>query len=125
MSYARGRCWDIFLWVFHFYEVFEKESGESIDGYKEVAMKYLAHLGSSLIEFKRRALNSEMDAEEEGITIRELTSQIKLCFKSYSDIPHMEKIDPQDEASLDFPDRERYGFRAKETPGPFTRKNVS
>lgn len=122
MAYARGRCWDILFWVFHKYEVFDKETGEMIDGFSQVAMRYLAHLGSTIIEFKRRSVESQMDPEL--FTVKALTRQVKHCFKSYDcdDVLPMEPSDAEGVASLAFPDEEKYGVRASVSPKPFSRK---
>ena len=124
MAYARGRCWEIILWVFHVYEVFDKETGEAIEGFTKVAMSYLAHLGSTIIEFKRRSVESHMDDEESLFTVKDLARQFRLCFQFYNDIPTIQQADKKGVASLDFPERDRYGLRASVSSVPFKCKHV-
>ena len=52
------------IWVFHAYEVFDKETGGAIDGFTKGAMSYLERLGSTIIEFKRRSVENDMDDKE-------------------------------------------------------------
>lgn len=124
MAYARGRCWDILLWVFHFYEVFEKRTGEEIDGFSEVGMGYLAHLGLVIIEFKSLVVNTDMDADNNRFTIKALTRQVETCFKGYSTIPPLDEfsMDREGSNSLEFPGSEKYGLRARISPPPFSCK---
>ena len=121
MAYARGRCWEILFWAFHYWEVFETKTGEGIDGFIEVAMRYLAHLGSAVIEFKRRANATGMGSESH-YRIKDLASQVKSCFKSFEDIPPITKIDPDSDLLLEFPDREKFGLRLKDSPEAFSCK---
>lgn len=125
MAYARGRCMELIFWVTHTYDIFNKETGEEIDGYQEVAMSYLSHLGSTIIEFKRRAQESEMDNENDGLTVKTLTRQVQLCFKGFADIPPLKKADAKGEASLTFPDKESFGVRKKVTRQAFICKHFT
>ena len=123
MAYARGRCWEIIFWAFHFYEVFDNETGERIDGLKDVAKSYLGHLGSTIIQFKRWAAKSDIEAEEQ-FSEQSLARQVRLCFQGVDGIPPIQK-DPENDdyvPSLDFPGRERYGVRSKVNPEPFSCK---
>lgn len=64
MAHARGRCLEILCWFFSVYEIFDKDVDEPIDGFNQVAMHYLAHQGSTILEFKRRHLESGLDDGE-------------------------------------------------------------
>jgi hypothetical protein len=110
MAYARGRCWDMLLWFFSKYEIFEKESGLVIDGHKEVAMRYLSDQGWTILEFKRRA---DIKIAEYGSphTLKALSEQMKLCFLNFAGIPEMTPPPPGTLVSLAFPHPERYGVR--------------
>jgi hypothetical protein len=110
MTYARGRCWDIILWFFSKYEIFEKESGLGIDGHKQVAMRYLSDQGSAILEYKRRA---DKNIAEYGSphTLKALTEQMKLCFMNFAEIPEVTTPPPGSLVSLAFPHPERYGVR--------------
>lgn len=55
MAYARGHCWDVLLWFFNDYEIFDKETGEPIDGFNLVAMRYLVQQASAIIGFNLKA----------------------------------------------------------------------
>jgi hypothetical protein len=111
MAHARGRCWDILLWFFSAYEIFDKDSGEPIDGFKEVAMRYLAHQGSAIIQFKSRALKSKLD-DGAWFTLKSLSRQMTLCFCSYTHIPPLSlSVVFREPSSLAFPDSQRYGVR--------------
>ena len=97
MAYARDRCWDMLFWVFDNYDsdVYLKETGEVIDGFKDVAMPYLVQLGSNIIVFKKMAKDSQMNDDEETFTIKDLTRQVrvKLCFKLYLEVPKLEEAE--------------------------------
>jgi hypothetical protein len=118
MAYARGRCWDIFRWFFSKYEIFEKESGLAIDGFTEVAMRYLSDQGSTILEFKRRALKS-LKAYGSPFTLKALSQQMKLCFQNFLEIPKLRPLSSESFVSLAFPHPERYGVREIEGSGAY------
>lgn len=91
---------------------FSTRTGGAIDGFTKVAMSYLAHLGSTIIEFKRRSVENDMDDKEPHFTLKALARQFKLCFHRYQDIPLIKQADYEGIALLDFPERDRYGLRS-------------
>jgi hypothetical protein len=108
IAHARGRCWDIFSWFFSKYELFDEKNGEKIDGFNQVAMPYLAHQGSVILECLKRARKIDKDAY---LHWERLERQMKLCFRDYEEIP---AITPpvQDRLTLAFSDAStRYGVR--------------
>jgi hypothetical protein len=123
MAYARGRCWDILRWFFHAYEIFDRDSGEPIDGFHQVAMRYLAHQGSAIIECKRRALKSKLD-DGQWFNLKSLSRQMSLCFRSFKDIPATTPPSVDSGHSLAFPDAERYGVRKVVEPEPYECERV-
>ena len=50
------------------------------------------------------AKNSQMNDEKETFTTKDLTHQVKLCFKLYLEVPKLKEAEDVD--SLDFPDHE-------------------
>jgi hypothetical protein len=123
MAYARGRCWDILGWFFHRYELYDNETGLPIDGFKEVAMRYLAHQASMIIEFKKKA---DKNLKEYGspLTLKALSHQMKLCFQNYSDIPEILPADPESVVSLAFVDKCKYGVKKLDAREPYDCKRV-
>jgi hypothetical protein len=109
MAYARGRCWELLYWVFDTREVFHKETGKVLSGFEDIAMPYLAHLGSTIMHFKRRAKKSNMDYDEGSCTIFKLDRQVKYCMAN-SNIPSLEKVN---HPTLDLVDRESYEVRTR------------
>ena len=122
MAYARGRSWDILLWFFHVHEVFDKETGEAVDGFAHIAMPYLAHQAHTILKFKREGGASGMDSGS-LLTIKNLSRQIKLCFMSHPQIPSPSSMDPDSVASLAFPDSQRYGVRRQDGADPYICKH--
>lgn len=123
MAYARGRCWDIYSWFFTVYELFDKDSGETIDGMDDVAMVYLTHQASAILEFKRRAMKCGLDDERWG-SMGLIEKQIKLCFLGLVDVPPIVPLDSDSDVSLAFPDANKYGVRKLGEIGPYERKSV-
>jgi hypothetical protein len=123
MAYARGRCWDILLWFFSVHEIFDKDTGEAIDGFKLVAMKYLWQQGCAIIEFKRKALESNIeDPSHFGVKVVE--RQLNLCFRTFYDIPAITTPAVDRVFSLAFPAPQKYGVRKLVVPKPHTCKHV-
>ena len=48
IAYTQGHCWEILFWIFHYCKVFDKKTEEGIDGFINIAISYLGHLGSKL-----------------------------------------------------------------------------
>lgn len=110
MSHARGRCWEILLWFFSVNEIFDKDTGEHIDGFKEVAMSYLSHQSSTIIHCKKGALKNGLDSGE-YFSLENLERQMNSCFRGYEHILSITPLAPDRQLSLAFPDAERYGVR--------------
>ena len=123
MSYARGRCWDILLWFFHVYQIFDKDTGESINGFEEVAVSYLSHQCSAIIHCKKGALKNRLDSGE-YFTLQNLERQMKSCFRGYEHILSITLTPPAPdrELSLAFPDADRYEVRKLVRACPYKRK---
>jgi hypothetical protein len=121
IAYARGRCLDIFYWFFCQYELFDQENGEQIDGFALVAMPYLAHQGSVILECLKRA--RKIDNGGAYLHWVYLERQMKLCFGGYEAIP---AITPpvQDRLTLAFPDASKYGVRVLDEAQPYECKCV-
>ena len=125
MAFARGRCWDIIAWVFFNYEVFDKESGKVIDGYTDVAMRYMAHLAWAIEEFKKKATEN-MGVHGSQIPPEEVSKQIRLCLISYLEIPRPAPANPDStEISLSYPFPEKYGVRMMASPVDHNGKQLS
>jgi hypothetical protein len=121
MSHARGRCWDILGWFFSSYEIFDKANNELIDGFTQVAMPYLAHQASVILEYKKRALECRADAGS-YFKSKDLEKQIRLCFSGYKEIPSITPFGPEADLDLAFPGAEGFGVRKLVLPQPFERK---
>lgn len=123
IAHARGRCWDILRWFFSAYEIFDKGVGEPINGFDHVAMAYLSHQASAILEFKKRALKSLLDNGKQ-VSLKSLERQIKLCLRSYGEIPPIPVASPaiDGELSLAFPEAQKYGVRKLATPRFYERK---
>jgi hypothetical protein len=117
MAHARGLCLDILRWFFREYEIFEKESDESIDGFTEVAMQYLAHQASVILVCKKKAVDNDV---EDGVlcSVKKLDRQMKLCFQDHKLLGNIDldgdDEDGDDNLSLAFPDVGLYGVRKLE-----------
>ena len=123
MAYSRGRCWDIYLWCFLKFEVFERETGKAIDGFRDVAMRYLAHQAWAIKEFKKGATNN-MTVHGSPLSPVDVSSQITSCFSGFLEIPTPAPADPDsDLVCLAFPFRHRYGVRKLDPPLPFQREH--
>lgn len=123
MAYARGRCWDILHWFFNSYEIFNKESGDAVDGFNLVAMRYLAQQGSAIIDFKRKAVESKIE-EGSNFSVTDVATQIMFCFQNFKDIPEITPADPDTVVSLAFPDPQRYGVRSLVPLEPYNCKHA-
>lgn len=119
MAYVRGCCFDILCWFFHVYIIFDKETGETIDGFNQVAMQYLAQQASAIIEFKRKALITTKEDCGSSFTLQSVVRQIELCFRYFEDIPAVIPAAPDSGVSLAFSDAQRYGVRQVD---PLSRK---
>jgi hypothetical protein len=121
MSYARGRCWDILRWLFSSYEIIDKANNELINGFDQVAMQYLAHQASVILEYKKRALKYGIN---DGVRFssKDLEKQMKLCFRSYNDIPDITPLSRDMDHTLEFPGAERFQARKLVNPQPYERK---
>jgi hypothetical protein len=120
MSYARGLCWDILRWLFSVYEIVDKANNEVINGFVQVAMTYLAHQASVILEYKRRALDRGL--EPGPSTLKDLEKQIRLCFKNNKDIPAITPLSTDVGHTLAFPGAERLQVRKLVNPQPYERK---
>jgi hypothetical protein len=116
MAHARGLCWDILRWFFTAYEIFDKESGQAIEGFNEVAMAYLAHQASVILAYKREALMNGLD--DGGCKVKDVEHQLKLCFESYGEIPCILLTTINGNGSLTFPESDKYMVRKLDEPQP-------
>jgi hypothetical protein len=116
MDFARGRCWDLMDWVFLNFKIFEKESGEALDGFNDVGMRYLAHQVWTIKEFKKEAFrNMKGIGSASAIAPRAVSKQIGLCFVNFLEVP---APDPNSKiVSLAYPFRHDYGVRKLNPPG--------
>ena len=119
MAYARGRCWDILRWFFNKYEIYDKELDFAIDGFHEIGMGYLAHQGTTILDFKKMAIKNLKDYVSPPISYKSLTRQMTLCFKNYPDIPKKRHVLPGGDGNLAFPKPEIYGVRLVDGSEPY------
>ena len=94
-----------------------QESGLVVNGFSDVAMRYLSDQGSTILEFKRRA-QKNLKAYGSPYTLKAITEQMKLCFQNFPGIPEMRPSPPRSIVSLAFPHPERYGVRVAQESVP-------
>jgi hypothetical protein len=116
MTLARGCCFDILHWFFTEYEIIDKDSKKPVDGFQEVAMKYLSHQASAILAYKKKALidlgKSKDDSLSQVCSRVALEKQIDLCLQNHKEIPTITifAID-ENHLNLAFPERESYAVR--------------
>jgi hypothetical protein len=128
MAHARGCCFDILHWFFTKYEIFDKETEDPIDGFKEVAMEYLCHQASVILAYKKisTAMQLEDDTLSGGLNYDDLEVQIKLCFRNHKEIPPIKSLEDtsmKKPLSLALPRKGAYGVRKLERSLPHERKH--
>jgi hypothetical protein len=107
---------DIFKWFFSVYEIIDRETSLRIDGYSRVAMAYLAHQASTIVDYKRRACADGLD-DGGSFSVGDVEHQIKLCFEGYPNYVASTRPPSMDvDLSLVFPEAQRYDVRRLEKP---------
>jgi hypothetical protein len=123
MTHARGFCLDILLWFFTEYEIYDRGTNLTIDGFKEVAMGYLSHQASVILAYKKKAFQQKMAKDGFDFhvcTVQYLETQINLCIQNHKEIPAIKNlpIDGDEQLTLSFPNKDRYGVRKLEESRP-------
>ena len=124
MTLARGSSFDILRWFFSEYDIFDKDTKETVDGFKEVAMEYLCHQASVILAYGKKFIK-ELPKESDpsmsaSYSIKELEAQINLCIRGREEIPPIKSFALDDEKilNLTFPNKDKYMVRKLEESRP-------
>jgi hypothetical protein len=112
MVYARGASWEILQWIFHEYIVFNRVNGKGLDGLKDLALPYLSEQAYAIVWFKKKALESEIEPEEEpAITEEQVKREVVRCLQNFTDVQF--PPDTPTAGSLRFRDSHKYAVRKR------------
>ena len=59
MCYTRGLALDLIRWFFNQYSFCSEDSSEELDGYRDVLVPFVVHVGRHIIRYKRAAVKCE------------------------------------------------------------------